>query len=602
MKNFIGLLPFKFAAVGDSFTAGIGAGKIYSTGKSDVSCSRYDMSYPAVMNRFMAGADFSYLACSGDTSTDISSQIDNLDSDQDLVVLTAGGNDLCLSAIIASCIVSPVSSESSCQKTIDHASDGIDDYLSDNIKSLLEKLDDKMADNGIVVFVLYAEYFDVTSDACATEQNWAFPLGNALSLTTERRETFNDLVQKTNAALKKGAKAASTSKMTLTIADWDPWVKLRKGHMCMPGASPDPNDSTNDGLMFFKLNTRSMKGNIVHDELRRRGDGAGGLDWLTAAQNITELEMEEADHRKIWEAAIELQKLADRDITAASCDSSLIQKLIGVILGDGVGKIFHPNELGHTAIASYALDAALQARAQLLGEDIGDSCVASTTLTCSQKSGSKKYASDYSLYSNTADFCSSVKSNAPSNGRTNWEYEKTYYSGTLDESTFKLQLANGASEFDEDSCNTAVNSILDDCDGNDASNPMNFKFGGTLVDGSYTYTISPQRSNRPWPVPTEPTGSCKGKYKFLWDSYDIYGTGWASWDSGQKSLRPNSTNCFGLGLTKWKFEYYDEPDSNGMEWHASFRSPIWTRSRCFNNNKVQSGAGGPSSGGCSGNG
>lgn len=54
------------------------------------------MSYPAIMNRFIGGADFSYLACSGDTSTDIASQIDNLDSDQDLVVLTAGGNDLCL--------------------------------------------------------------------------------------------------------------------------------------------------------------------------------------------------------------------------------------------------------------------------------------------------------------------------------------------------------------------------------------------------------------------------------------------------------------------------------------------------------------------------
>lgn len=50
------------------------------------------------MNRFFGNSveKFSYLACSGDTSTDIAGQIEALDSGQDLVVMTAGGNDLCL--------------------------------------------------------------------------------------------------------------------------------------------------------------------------------------------------------------------------------------------------------------------------------------------------------------------------------------------------------------------------------------------------------------------------------------------------------------------------------------------------------------------------
>ncbi|KAJ5933738.1 SGNH hydrolase [Penicillium verhagenii] len=587
-KVFWLIILKKFAAIGDSFTAGIGAGKVYSTSESDVSCSRYDQSYPAVMNRFFGSADFSYIACSGDTSTDISAQIDALDSGQDLVVMTAGGNDLCLSSIIASCILHPSATEEGCQSAIDYATEGIDNFLADNIQALLEKLDDKMADDSVVVFNFYAKYFDITSDNCATDQTWAWPVGGDWRL-----------LRITNAALKKGVEAASVSKMTLTFANWDPWVTLRKGHMCMPGADPDPADSSNDGLMFFKLDTSPWTYESTHDELRKRDNGLSGLGWMTVGQNST---AEEEEERRRWEAAMMLHQLAQRDITAPACNTSLTAQLIGVVLGDTIGKIFHPNELGHQVIASFALSAALQARAQLKGEDIGDSCVASTTLTCYQKSGSKAYASDYSMYANTADFCSSAEKNAPITERTNWEYSKTYFPGTLDETIFSLKLSNGASELDEDQCNTAVNKILDDCDGNDASNPMNFKFGGKLVDGSYTYTITPQRKTRPHPVPTEPTGSCSGKYKFLWDSYDIYGTGWASWDSGQKSLRPNSTNCFGSGLTKWKFEYYDEPDSNGMEWHASFRSPIWTRSRCFKNNKVQSGAGGPSSGGCSGNG
>ncbi len=87
----------KFAAIGDSFTAGIGAGSIWSTSDDSIACSRYDSSYPAVMNRVIGGLkSFYYPACSGATSDKILDQIESLPSDLDLVVMTAGGNDLCL--------------------------------------------------------------------------------------------------------------------------------------------------------------------------------------------------------------------------------------------------------------------------------------------------------------------------------------------------------------------------------------------------------------------------------------------------------------------------------------------------------------------------
>ena len=101
-----------------------------------------------------------------------------------------------------------------------------------------------------------------------------------------------------------------------------------------------------------------------------------------------------------------------------------------------------------------------------------------------------------------------------------------------------------------------------------------------------------------------PTQSCAGWYKVALDAYDIYGAGWASWDWGQQTLLPNSKGCFGLGITNWNFVYFDQPDANGYEWHAWFNSPIWTRARCFNNNKVQQAASNTNSitGGCRGNG
>lgn len=88
----------KWAAVGDSFTAGIGSGNVLSSRKADRSCSRYDYSYPVIMNQFFGGSvdSFTYSACSGATSIDIASQIEDLPMGLDLAVMTAGGNDLCL--------------------------------------------------------------------------------------------------------------------------------------------------------------------------------------------------------------------------------------------------------------------------------------------------------------------------------------------------------------------------------------------------------------------------------------------------------------------------------------------------------------------------
>ena len=90
----------KWAAVGDSYTAGIGAGNpLGGFGSSDWSCSRYDQSYPSVLNDKIGPSvkKFLYKACSGARSEGIYKQItDDLEDDLNLVVLSAGGNDLCL--------------------------------------------------------------------------------------------------------------------------------------------------------------------------------------------------------------------------------------------------------------------------------------------------------------------------------------------------------------------------------------------------------------------------------------------------------------------------------------------------------------------------
>lgn len=91
----------RWAAVGDSFTAGIGSGTPLGSAlsnKADWDCSRYDRSYAQVLNRAFGPSvdNFQFVACSGDRTEDIYTQVQNMQGNLDLVILTAGGNDLCL--------------------------------------------------------------------------------------------------------------------------------------------------------------------------------------------------------------------------------------------------------------------------------------------------------------------------------------------------------------------------------------------------------------------------------------------------------------------------------------------------------------------------
>ena len=216
------------------------------------------------------------------------------------------------------------------------------------------------------------------------------------------------------------------------------------------------------------------------------------------------------------------------------------------------------------------------------------SCKVQDKFTCWQKEGSKKYASAARLNEDYKDFCDRVE---PKDTK-GWSYKHTYHKGTPDETEFSIALSGTSTSFDKADCKKKMWAVINNCDGNDPKNPMNWKFGGEFVHGDYTYEVTPKKAKRHWPVPKEPGGSCKGTYMGGCGDYVIKGYGWASSDSGQDTLRPKAKSCVGGGLTSWEFHYFDEPDADGNEWNATFNTPIWVRRRCFNNNKVQFAAGG----------
>jgi hypothetical protein len=87
-----------WATVGDSFTAGIGSGSVYSSRKEDTACSRYDKAWPVLVNKFLGLSvqRREWKACSGAVGMKVVDQINSLKPGLDLMMSTAGGNDLCL--------------------------------------------------------------------------------------------------------------------------------------------------------------------------------------------------------------------------------------------------------------------------------------------------------------------------------------------------------------------------------------------------------------------------------------------------------------------------------------------------------------------------
>ena len=240
----------RWAAIGDSYTAGIGAGRalghqissdevaiVVPDGLEEIrdnyKCSRYDMAYPKVIeaqfgNHVEKDGGFQYLACSGDRSEQIYQQAKALNGSLDFVTFTAGGNDLCLAQIISNCIMLPYFKNSACEAVISKAQDNVKSIIKDNIKQILSALDEKINKDGIVVVNGYAQFFDTTSNNCENQSwdvFWYLPLGASYNpLSIDRRKTFNQLVLDINSAIRDAVNDAADDdniKYTVGYAEWD---------------------------------------------------------------------------------------------------------------------------------------------------------------------------------------------------------------------------------------------------------------------------------------------------------------------------------------------------------------------------------------------
>jgi lysophospholipase L1-like esterase len=147
-------------------------------------CSRWNESYPSILNQapeFGTGQrDFSFLACSGYTGTQIKEeQVPKLqDKLQQLITLSAGGNDVFLAEILDACVYqwSPSAATSDkCPDVLEKASDAIDNNLFDWLNDLYTPLKEKLTDDGKIYVTGYAQFWANNTDQCSNISWYVYP-------------------------------------------------------------------------------------------------------------------------------------------------------------------------------------------------------------------------------------------------------------------------------------------------------------------------------------------------------------------------------------------------------------------------------------------
>ncbi|KAL7929518.1 SGNH hydrolase-type esterase domain-containing protein, partial [Trichoderma chlorosporum] len=588
-----------FAAVGDSYTAGIGAG-----GVLDVACSRYDGSYAAMMSRqFPNMKNFYNLACSGAKSPDIMAQIEQLPNGLDLAVMTAGGNDLCLSTILSRCILSNVASQSGCNDAVKLAQGGLDTFFEDNVEALIQALDAKMNPNGIIVVLSYAQFFDANTDAC-TREEWTLLDHTSLPLSPQLRAQMNSLVLQTNAGISAAvSKASSSIPSHIAFANWDDWPAAVNGRFCEEGQSPNPFESANQcgvngcetgALQFFKLNTSPTP--LNPGILFRRQEQAMSRRESEPEQDTSDNYMTEEEWTHYLNQTYS-SSISGRGIQQPDCPASSNG------IPDFIGKLFHPTLWGHATMMSFALNEVRTVRAEKLG--VTPPGCKPNGLTCTNQSPTsyQPYAALTSVQQQVEEFCSTTEQ-ATSHGSNTlpFVFSQTYYAGAPDEVQFIAQfgLSNDPGGFWSTSdCVESFQSLLLQCwmQGNPVGNPTQAVYGGSYLSGFWTYTITPTKQGRSWPPARDLQAAVyamvnhNDPHKAA--TYWVRGASWATWDFGQQTLLANWLKCGNNAApARWAFEYYQTPDL-GFEWQAVIQGQNSDTLWCMSNGLVIQEAGGP---------
>ncbi|WP_165867053.1 GDSL-type esterase/lipase family protein [Schaalia canis] len=141
--------------IGDSYTAGNGAGAYYGPKGSYRSTRNWGHTYVNWLNSQGVHTTVHNLAESGAVTKNVlEKQIPALDPTTDVVMLTIGGNDIKFEDIVKGCFAGPISSINKCAKAMKFAKDTFPS-TRENIVEVLRQVQAKVAEDSQIILVGY---------------------------------------------------------------------------------------------------------------------------------------------------------------------------------------------------------------------------------------------------------------------------------------------------------------------------------------------------------------------------------------------------------------------------------------------------------------
>ncbi|KAK2761656.1 hypothetical protein FQN54_001484 [Arachnomyces sp. PD_36] len=630
----------RLAAIGDSYSAGIGAGDRLGSvvdaldphsdaTREDYSCSRYDQAYPYLINNDERLGDpstrnFQFKSCSGALTQDVlDEQIPAIDSEQQAILLSVGGNDVELTNILNQCVFqwAVVNQEQvevakaaafdkefawafdfdwdslgrGCEAQLAHSRSLIDgEDFSKKLDEVLEATKPKLAEDGIVYFTGYGKFFgeDLTLECDQVSwSTWIYKAWNMFQpeakLTKANRKTMNDLVDAVNSKLEEAAGRAGDN---VRFINYDSYIEEFNGRFCEPGVDESTDESN------------TSPGGALN------GTFEGTQDIFAQITRLTDPDATLTHHDKVEvEPQAEIPGAVFAEVNAAGV--SEIQ--VPGFLPDGYGRVFHPQILLHEIIASRVIyemanDNSMRNGFPEIPEVLTiDTCEYTPPddgdepddppenppenppeepieeLRCTGPDVSPTaYISQEAMQRHADTFCLSVTLPLGLAVRpdTGMEFETDTYDGAY------LSLkSEGLVSLD--GCKKNFYQIINGCVPA-ANNPMNWKFGGEYEVSGALYKINiagPAVDRR-----TEADGGpmhnvyaiCQGGKGHFSDAFNIRGAGWENSNYGE-TLITKLRECMGSNPTSWEFHYFDNPGVHGLEWSATGLTTIGQMDNCF---------------------
>ncbi|KAG2019298.1 hypothetical protein GB937_005212 [Aspergillus fischeri] len=375
----------RMAAIGDSYSTGIGAGNRIQT-DADWACSRYDHSYPYLIHNDPQLGDpeartFQFVSCSGAVTADaLDKQIPQISGNQQVILLSVGGNDAELSSILNQCIfgwaaLAPETVKSAkeaalkhpefawaanfdwdslghgCEKQLARTRDIIaGDTFSRSLDSVIEAAKKKLSPDGMIYYTGYAKFFAEDLSPACDSVSWstfiykiASLFQGAQKLTRANRKIMNDLVDAANAQIVK-------------FVDYDSWVGHFKGRFCENGVDESTVESnTRTGLMFYELNMMDPFGTNPwkrSDKQPFEGTFEGTVNQFAEITRLMDPDAKFSEQAFISDAGT--ASIASSNVKLVN-SASVLGLTIPNLLPDGYGRVFHPQILLHELIASLVI-------------------------------------------------------------------------------------------------------------------------------------------------------------------------------------------------------------------------------------------------------